>query len=141
MDLYSPTILELNSDAPNFGKNEDAGHHVKAYNTFCGDKFTIAFDVNGTIRDILFHGYGCAVSKSSAALLTEVLTGKTPQEAISASEEVIAFLKEEQKSIDHIDPRLEAFAVVGKYPGRYDCAALSWTEMAKYLKSITEPTS
>jgi nitrogen fixation NifU-like protein len=140
MDLYSPVILELNSSAPNFGKDEGALHRVKAYNTYCGDKFVIAFNKDNTVEDVSFHGYGCAVSKASAGLMTEVITGKTLPEVAEICRQVIAFLKGENDNALELDERLQAFGVVKKYPGRYDCAALCWGEMLKYSEGISEPT-
>lgn len=141
MDLYSPVILELNSSARNYGKSEGALHQVKAYNTFCGDKFLISFNGDGTIQDISFHGYGCAVSKASAALMTEVINGKPLSEVAQMCTDVIRYLKGESDVALSLDDRLEAFGVVKKYPGRYDCAALCWNEMLKYLNSVPKPTS
>ena len=139
MDLYNKTILDLNSNPPNYVVREDAQHEVKAYNTFCGDKYILHLDYENGVYAISFAGYGCAVSKASAAILTECVQGKTWQEVHEICETVIDYLSsgnEDSTEIDHaitdIDARLESFAIVRKYPGRYDCAALCWEELRKY---------
>ncbi len=95
MDLYSPVILELNSSATNYVKDSDASHQVKAYNTFCGDKFVISFNQDGTLEDVTFHGYGCAVSKASTALMTEIIGGKALHEVTQICRKVLAYLEGE----------------------------------------------
>ena len=136
MDLYSPVILELNRNPKTFEKVEDADYVVKAYNSYCGDKFTIYFDVDKRVTRVKFHGYGCAVSKASAALMTEVLEGATRKEVLTICGKAIQYLKGETQADQDIDERLSAFSVVGKYPGRYECAALCWTEMEKFVRNI-----
>ena len=143
MDLYNRTILDLNSNPPNFSARDDAQHEVKAYNSYCGDKFKLLLDYPTRAEAISFTGHGCAVSKASAAILTECVLGKSWQEIHDICVTVLEYLKSgvsditgiDQKIAD-IDARLESFSVVSKYPGRYDCAALCWEEMRKY--SINE---
>ena len=141
MDLYSPVILELNSSATNYVKDSGASHQVKAYNTFCGDKFLISFNHDGTLKDVTFHGYGCAVSKASTALMTEIISGKSLQDVAQMCKQVLAYLDGENDEALDLDDRIASFGVVKKYPGRYDCAALCWSEMLKYSESASEPTS
>ncbi len=139
MDLYNKTILDLNSNPPNYVVHEDAQHVVKAYNTFCGDKYKLQLEYDKMVDAISFAGYGCAVSKASAAILTECVQGKTWQEVHDICVTVLDYLSsgsEGSTGIDlkiaDIDARLESFAIVRNYPGRYDCAALCWEELRKY---------
>ena len=139
MDLYNRTILDLNSNPPNFSARENAQHEVKAYNSYCGDKFKLLLDYPAKAEAISFTGHGCAISKASAAILTECVPGKSWQEIHDLCVAVLDYLRSgdsdvtgiDQKIAD-IDARLESFSVVNKYPGRYDCAALCWEEMRKY---------
>ncbi len=139
MDLYDKTILDLNSNPPNFVDREDAQHVVKAYNAYCGDKFKVNLDFDKRAGEISFMGYGCAVSKASTAVMTECLREKSWVQIVDICVTVLDFLNgggdganSTNHAIKHIDIRLESFAVVHKYPGRYDCAALCWEEMRKY---------
>lgn len=136
MDLYSAEIKRLNATPPNFALSDEADHVVKAYNTFCGDKFRIFISENDRIEEVLFHGYGCAVSKASSAIATEYLKGKSWSEVVDDCKQVVDFLSGEDREIDAIDPRLKDFAVVRKYPGRFECAALVWREVGKYAQQI-----
>jgi len=141
MDLYNKIILDLNNNPPNFAQRVDAQHEVKAYNSYCGDKYKVHLDFVNQAEAISFSGYGCAVSKASTAILTECVRGKSWQEIHDICVSVLDFLSRSDTDIQgtaseitDIDVRLESFAVVHKYPGRYDCAALSWEEMRKYAR-------
>ena len=144
MDLYSKTILNLNSKPPNYGAREDAQHEVKAYNAYCGDKYKLHLDYEACAEEISFTGYGCAVSKASTAILTECMKERSWQEIHDICVVVLDFLRGSNvdneglgDKVAEIDARLESFAVVRKYPGRYECAALCWEEMLQYsLKQI-----
>ena len=145
MDLYSKIILDLNNNPPNFKVRDDAQHEVKAYNTFCGDKYRLHLDYEDSAEAISFSGHGCAVSKASTAILTECISGKSWREIHELCVTVLDFL---DRGVEHelgadcdiadIDARLESFAVVRKYPGRHDCAALGWEELRKYSSLQTD---
>ncbi len=135
MDLYNKVILDLNKNPPNYAEREAAQHEIKAFNSYCGDKFKVGFDFDVLAKDVSFAGYGCAVSKASAAILTECTSGKSWQEINDICVKVLDFLKGGKLGIAEIDPRIESFAVVRNYPGRYECAALCWEEMRKYSSS------
>ena len=47
------------------------------------------------IADISFHGYGCAISKSSGSLMTECLLGKTVTEALAYKDLFIKLVTQE----------------------------------------------
>ena len=61
--------------------NPDISHEED--NPLCGDRirFDIALDEDGqTVKDVRFSAVGCAISKASASMLTEVLVGQTLDE-------------------------------------------------------------
>lgn len=139
MDLYDKTILELNRNPRNYSAREAAEHVVKAYNTFCGDKYKVHLDFADRAEAVSFMGYGCAVSKASTSIMTDCIDGKAWQEIHDSCVFVLDFLKGENevtigsnRAIADIDVRLQSFDIVHKYPGRLDCAALCWEEMRKY---------
>ena len=136
MDLYSDQIKQLNAAPPNYEKRDHADHSIKAFNSYCGDKFTVFVDSSDRIATAVFHGYGCAVSKASAAILTEYLPGKSWTEVNVGCQKVLDFLAGNTGEIDMVDVRLEDFAVVKNYPGRFECAALVWREVGAYAQQI-----
>jgi nitrogen fixation NifU-like protein len=136
MDLYSPIIKQLNASPANYGEMESPDHDIRAINQFCGDKFIVHLNYNGKVTDVSFDGYGCAVSKASADILADNIRGLGWVEIRSLCEHVIKFL-DGHLPLEDLDPRLESFSVVSKYPGRYECAALVWKEMLAYATANT----
>ena len=137
-DLYDKIILDLNRNTPNFIVRDKVEHEVAVYNSYCGDKFLLQMDVKGHVETVTFHGFGCAVSKASTAILTECAQGKSWQEIRDSCVVVLNFLNGGVENIALIDERLNSFAIVHKIPGRYDCAAMCWEEMRKYTSTQIE---
>src|SRR5579862_4661428 len=81
-ELYQEIILDHNKNPRNFRKIEEPTHHAEGHNPLCGDNVDVYLTVqDGIIKDVSFEGSGCAISKSSASMMTAALKGKTPAEA------------------------------------------------------------
>src|SRR6267142_573123 len=86
--LYQDTILDHNRKPRNF-RALDGGRSAQGYNPLCGDRLTIFLRVrDGVIEDATFQGFGCAIAKASASLMTESVKGKTVLEAEQLFERV-----------------------------------------------------
>ena len=82
-DLYQETILDHSKRPRNFHPMEDANRQADGYNPLCGDKLKLFLRMEGDIvKDASFVGAGCAISTSSASLMTESVKGKTKEEAL-----------------------------------------------------------
>lgn len=128
-ELYPAAILEDNKRPHNFHAMEAANCQADGYNPLCGDRLTLYLDIQGgVIRNASFRGSGCAISQASASMLTDVVKGKTANEA----EDLFDFF---DRLIDpQADPAVElglprqlvAFASVRRFPARVACAGLPW---------------
>ncbi len=80
--LYTEIILDLYKNPPNKGRLDDFEIEAGGGNPICGDQvtFTIKID-DGKIEGIKFFGSGCAISIASESLLTEMVKGKTVEQA------------------------------------------------------------
>src|SRR5260370_17613596 len=75
-------ILEHWKRSENFEPLPDANRKAEGFNPLCGDHFTVFLQLdNDTVTDISFEGSGCAISKSSASMMTASLKGKTKSQA------------------------------------------------------------
>ncbi len=129
-DLYQQVILDHNRKPRNFFAMEDSTHHCEGYNPLCGDKITVYLKVGngGVIEDISFNGSGCAISKSSASMMTAFLKGKTIDTAKSVFESFHAMVTDDP-GFDQAKSNLGKLAIfegVREYPSRIKCATLSW---------------
>jgi nitrogen fixation NifU-like protein len=134
--LYEQVILEHNKKPRNFREMEDATCHKEGRNPLCGDQFTIYLKLDGgTIADVAFNGSGCAISKSSASIMTTLLKGKTVKEAEEMFVRFHNMIKSNpDKPVDEEAlGRLAVFAGVREFPVRIKCATLAWHAMLAAL--------
>ena len=82
-DLYQEVIFDHNRNPRNFRIMDDANRRVDGFNPLCGDKLTLFLKVDDghVIQDASFQGSGCAISTASVSLMTEIIKGKTEDEA------------------------------------------------------------
>lgn len=82
-DFYREEILEHYTHPHNYGTIEDPDITHQEDNPLCGDRirFDIQLDEDGkTVRDVRFSAVGCAISKASASMLSDLLIGQTLDE-------------------------------------------------------------
>jgi nitrogen fixation NifU-like protein len=128
-DLYQETILEHNKNPRNFREIEGAEKTADGNNPLCGDALRVYIDLEGdTVKDVAFKGSGCAISKASASMMTQVVKGKSKKEAEVLFDEfhkmVTGGLDVESEE-NHLG-KLKIFAGVLEFPARVKCASLSW---------------
>jgi nitrogen fixation protein NifU and related proteins len=127
--LYEQVILDHNKNPRNFKKLDGADHSIEGFNPLCGDHFTVHLNLDGdTITDLAFEGSGCAISKSSASVMTTVLKGKTRQEAEALFQTFHNMITAEPDALvdDEALGKLRVFAGVREFPVRIKCATLAW---------------
>lgn len=142
--LYEKVILDHNRSPRNFGAMEDPDHEAEGYNALCGDQLRVYLKMEGdVIADVRFDGSGCAISKSSASLMTENLKGKTQDEAVALFEtfkDMITDLPDAPVDKDQLG-KLVVFSGVREFPIRIKCATLAWHTLLSALKGETDTIS
>ncbi len=137
-DLYQEVILDHNRNPRNFGRIKEANFYSHGYNPLCGDDYHLYLFIDGAgvIQKLSFEGQGCAISKSSASMMTEALLGKKVDDAKHLGERFVRILTEaavsepERKEIG----RLKIFEGVKNFPVRVKCATLAWHALADAVK-------
>lgn len=70
--IYKENILDHYKNPRNKGSLENSDIKHIEFNPLCGDQIEITIKLDGRkISDMKFSGHGCAVSQSSASMLTE----------------------------------------------------------------------
>lgn len=141
--LYEQMILEHNKSPRNFREMPDATRKVDGVNPLCGDKLTVYARLEGDrIDDISFQGCGCAISKSSASLMTTLLKGKTVKEAEELFVKFHGMVTSAPDTpVDKADlGKLMVFSGVREFPVRIKCATLAWHTMLALLDKRKECT-
>jgi len=143
-DLYQEVIFDHNRNPRNFGKLDEANRHAEGFNPLCGDELCLYMivDDNGIITEITFEGRGCAISKASASIMTEILKGKSEYEAQAYfnSFHAMATGEGELSALPDAE-KLEVLGGVREYPARVKCATLAWhtahAALAKEMKPVS----
>jgi nitrogen fixation NifU-like protein len=122
-------ILEHNKNPRNFREIVGADRTADGNNPLCGDALRVYVAMDGdTVKDVAFKGSGCAISKASASIMTQVVKGKSREEAEILFDEfhrmVLGELDEETE--ENRLGKLKIFAGVREFPARVKCASLSW---------------
>lgn len=142
-DLYQDTILEHNKRPRNFRAVADATAKKEGFNPLCGDRLTLFLKVEGDrIADAAFQGQGCAISTSSASLMTEAVKGKTVAEADRMFDGFRRLVTRQapQPTKEEVG-KLLVFSGVGEFPARVKCATLCWHTLEAALHGSDKPVS
>ena len=140
-ELYQEIILEHYKEPKNQGIVTAANVQVDGRNPFCGDEIKLTMLVqDGVIKDVKFTGSGCAISQSSASVMTEHIKGKTVSEVKQLFNEFGHMVRGEDHTHEHIDEldELSAFQGVSAYPTRVKCAMLAWNAMKEGIEKELE---
>jgi nitrogen fixation NifU-like protein len=140
-ELYQELILEHSKNPRNFRALADADRKVEGFNPLCGDHFTIFVKMDGeVIKDISFQGAGCAISKSSASVMTQTLKGKTREQAEALFQKFHDMVTG-KAAADQQMGKLAVFSGVSEFPVRVKCASLAWHAMHAALEGERETVS
>jgi nitrogen fixation protein NifU and related proteins len=141
-ELYQEVILEHSKKPRNYRVLETANHKVEGYNPLCGDHFTVYLDIkDGAISDIGFQGSGCAISKASASMMTQMLKGRTTSEAEETFTKFHDLVTGHAGGDGQDLGKLAVFAGVSEFPLRVKCATLAWHALRAALHGEEQAVS
>ncbi|HLE79764.1 MAG TPA: Fe-S cluster assembly scaffold protein NifU [Dehalococcoidia bacterium] len=89
--MYSDLVMDHFSNPRNVGTIADADGVGTVGNPVCGDLMKIFIKVkDDTIEDIKFQTFGCGAAIATSSMVTEMVKGKTLEEAQSVSNKAVA---------------------------------------------------
>jgi nitrogen fixation NifU-like protein len=137
-DLYQEMILDHNRNPRNFRKLEKPTAEAEGYNPLCGDRYTVYVNLDGdVITDVGFQGAGCAISKASASVMSQMVKGKKTEEAESLFQHFRNLVTGDKKEALSVG-KLAAFSGVSEFPTRVKCAVLAWHTLSSALHGARE---
>ena len=91
MEEYSEKVMEHFRNPRNVGEIENPSGRGKVGNPVCGDimEIYIKVDENEVITDAKFKTFGCGAAIASSSILTELIKGKTVEEAKKISNKAV----------------------------------------------------
>ncbi len=89
--MYSDKVVEHFTKPRNVGELPDADSVGEAGSFKCGDTMKLYLKVkDDRIEDVRFQTFGCAAAIASSSMLTEIVKGKTLDEAMQVTNEDVA---------------------------------------------------
>ncbi len=87
---YSEKVMDHFMHPRNVGRMEDADGVGRVGNPVCGDIMAIYIKVkDNVITDIKFETFGCGAAIATSSMVTELVKGKTIEEALEISNKTV----------------------------------------------------
>jgi nitrogen fixation protein NifU and related proteins len=131
--LYKELILEHYKHPRNKGTLENALVE-EGINPSCGDEVKLFLRLeNNHVIDVKFIGEGCAISQSSASMMTEAIKGKSLEEIVTLTRQFKAMIHGEAPADELGD--LKMLQGISKLHARVKCATLPWVTLEQAIKT------
>ncbi len=136
-DLFTEIIIDHYQHPHNHGVVENATQSSRGYNESCGDDIKLTLLVkDGIIEEAKFCGAGCSISQASASIMTDLVRGKSVDEAKQLADKFYSLVKGADSNDAEEEELGDAVALKGvsKFPVRVKCATLSWHTLEEAFK-------
>ena len=89
--MYTEKVMDHFMHPRNVGEIENASGVGTVGNAKCGDIMRIYLDIdeNQVVRDAKFKTFGCGAAIATSSMATELIIGKTVQEALTVSNKAV----------------------------------------------------
>ena len=89
--MYSEKVMDHFQNPRNMGEIENASGVGTVGNAKCGDIMRIFLDIDegGVIREAKFKTFGCGAAVATSSMATELVRGKTVQEALQVTNKAV----------------------------------------------------
>ena len=100
----------------------------------CIDDITVQADIeNGVIKDIRFDGVACTISTASTSIMTDLLRGKTIEEAKAIIAEYRNMIDGKEYDAEVLDEAV-VMKNVYKQANRIKCATIGWNGITQLIE-------
>ena len=92
--LYSEKVMDHFTNPRNVGEIPDANGVGEVGNAKCGDIMKMYLKIeNGVIEDVKFKTFGCGAAIATSSMATEMIKGKTVEDALKLTNSAVRRLK------------------------------------------------
>lgn len=136
-ELYTDIVTQYASS----GKHRHPLAHpnvtTRGVNPSCGDDITLELEVqDSVIHQVGLTGSGCAISEASAAIMADMVEGKSLREAKRLAELFLGMVRKDvtdETQLAELEDAL-AFQNISNMPARTKCAVLAWHTLEEAIK-------
>lgn len=116
----------------------DSYQKVNMDSSTCIDDIDVQAKFNGdVVEDVRFDGEACAICTASTSIMTELVKGKTKEEAMHIVDNYMHMIYEKEYDPELLEEAI-AFKNTHKQANRIKCATLGWTGFLKLLEGSEE---
>jgi len=135
-EMMRENIMDHYSNPRNYREEKDESYHtVFMDSTSCIDKIYVQAKIeNDILVDVCWHGVGCAIAKSSTSIMSELLLGKTIEEANEIISNYLAMIQEKDYDPDILEEAI-VFMNTSRQAARIKCATIGWNGMTQILEA------
>ena len=89
--MYSEKVMDHFNNPRNMGEIENPSGVGTVGNAKCGDIMRMYLDIDGqgVIQDVKFKTFGCGAAVATSSMATELVKGKTVQEALAVTNKAV----------------------------------------------------
>ena len=90
--MYSKKVMDYFMNPRNMGEIKDASGIGTVGNAKCGDimRMYLKVDEKGIIEEVKFKTFGCGAAIATSSMATELVVGKTIEEALKVTNKAVA---------------------------------------------------
>lgn len=135
-ELYREVIMDHYRRPRNKGTLPEPTVSIDLNNPLCGDEITLQLDVeDGVVKTARFSGQGCSISQASASMMTQVVQGKSVEDATDMAEAFKQMMHGDEGAGKSLGD-LQALHGVSKFPARVRCALLAWEALERSVEQL-----
>lgn len=144
MNMLDPMILrQIIMDHYQYPRNkrlvdDEHYHMVHMASESCIDDIKVQVNIeNGIIKDMCFDGIACTISTASTSILTDLVKGKTIDEAKELISLYMDMIMLKEVNLEPLEEAI-AFHQVGKQANRIKCATIGWNALSQIIEESEE---
>ena len=135
--MYSEKVMDHFNNPRNVGEIEQPSGVGTVGNAKCGDIMRIYLDIdeNGVIQDAKFKTFGCGAAVATSSMATELVKGKTVQEALQVTNKAV------MEALDGLPPVKVHFSLLAEeaiHAALWDYAEKNHIQIEGLEKPVTD---
>lgn len=131
--LYTELVMEHDKRPLHAGLREPFDTEVHHVNPTCGDEITLRLQLEGSgeqlrVADLSYDAIGCAMSRASTSIMSDLLIGRTVTEIQPVQEHFEEAIGSRGRITGDEELIGDGVALMGasKFPARIKCVLMAW---------------